>query len=123
MKWFLYVISVIWIVAGCCAILYTQEMITAVRRLIQSTGQKTLAVLPFSGGILLLFSASASYHPWVIRILGLIAVIKGIFIFTNPKNMHHKVVDWYTTSVSEQTNRLFGIITLMLGTAVLSWIQ
>lgn len=123
MKWFLYLISVVWIGTGCCAILYTQETTTAVRQLIQGTGQKTIAFLPFFFGILLLFSASASFHPWVIRILGLIAVSKGIFFFTNPKNMGHKVVDWYTTSVSEQTNRLFGIIMLMLGTAVLSWIQ
>ena len=122
MKWFLYAISVIWIVAGCCSILYTRQSKNVVRNLVESMEQKFLATLPFIAGLLFLFSASASRHPWVIRLFGLIGIIKGVFIFVNPKGLYDKSIDWYLDSLTDQTHRFYGIIAIILGTAVLSWI-
>jgi len=122
MKWFLYAISLIWIAIGCCIILYTHETKKVVRNLIKTVDQKILSILPFIAGILFLFSTSASRNPWFIRLIGLMGIIKGVFIFLNPKNIHGELTDWYLNSLSDQTHRLFGIIALILGTAILSWI-
>lgn len=122
MKWFLYTISVIWIAVGCCAILYTHQSRNIMRNLVRTINQKFLSTLPFIAGVLFLFSASASRHPWFIRLFGLIGIIKGIFIFVNPKGLYDKSVDWYLDSLTDQTYRFYGIITIILGTAVLSWI-
>ena len=122
MKLFLYVISLVWIAIGSWAILYTIESRKVVKSIVKDTDRKILSVLPVIVGLLLLFSASASNNSWFIRLLGIMAVIKGVFIFLNPKNLYDEVISWYLNSVSDQTYRLFGIITIILGTAVLSWI-
>jgi uncharacterized protein YjeT (DUF2065 family) len=122
MKWFLYAISLIWIAVGCCAILYTSQFRSVMRNLVKSVDQKFLSALPFVAGILFLVSASASRHPWFIRLFGLIAIIKGVFIFLNPKGFYDKSVDWCLGSLTDQTHRFYGIITIILGSAVLSWI-
>ncbi len=122
MKWFLYAISLIWIAMGCCIILYTSETRKVVKRTLEGTDRRILSVLPLIAGILFLFAASASRNSWFIRCIGLISVLKGVVIFLNPKDIHDGITDWYLNSLSDQTHRLFGIITLILGTAVLSWI-
>ena len=122
MKWFLYAISVIWIAVGCCTILYTSQSRNVVEKFLKTIDQKFLSILPFIAGILFLFSASASRHPWFIRLFGLIGIIKGVFIFVNPKGIYDKSADWYLNSLTDQTHRFYGIITIILGTAILSWI-
>ena len=122
MKWFLYAISLIWIAVGCCTILYTSQFRSVVRNLVKSVDQKFLSALPFVAGILFLFSASASRYPWFIRLFGLIGIVKGVFIFLNPKGFYDKSVDWCLDSLTDQTHRFYGIITIILGAAVLSWI-
>jgi uncharacterized protein YjeT (DUF2065 family) len=122
MAWFLYFISVAWISIGACTILYTAETRNTYKSLLSKTNRKVLSALPFAAGILLVISASASAYPWLIRFFGLIALIKGGFVFVNPNGMYDKIIRWYIESVSEQGHRLFGIITVILGTAVLSWI-
>jgi len=122
MKWFLYVISLIWISVGCCTILYTNETKNIIRSLIKTIDQKILSILPFIFGILFLFSASASRNPWFIRLIGFMGITKGLFIFINPKGFYDKFSDWYLNSLSDQTHRFYGIFVIILGTAVLSWI-
>jgi len=122
MKWFLYAISLIWIAMGCCIILYTSETRKVVKRTLEGTDRRIISILPFIAGVLFLFAASASRNSWFIRCIGLISVLKGVVIFLNPKDIYDDIIDWYLNSLSDQTHRLFGIITLILGTAVLSWI-
>jgi uncharacterized protein YjeT (DUF2065 family) len=50
------------------------------------------------------------------------SLIEGGLAFSNPRNMYNRLMDWYLDSISDQTHRLFGIITIILGTAVFSWI-
>jgi uncharacterized protein YjeT (DUF2065 family) len=123
MAWFLYFISVAWISIGSSSILYTAETRNTFKALLSKTNRKVLSALPFGAGILLIVSASASSYPWLIRLFGLIALIKAGFIFANPRGMYDKAIRWYIESMSEQGDRLFGIITVILGTAVLSWIS
>ena len=122
MKWFLYVISLIWIAMGCCIILYTSETRKAVKQALERIDRRILSILPFIAGILFLFAASASRNSWFIRCIGLISALKGVVIFLNPKEIHDGITNWYLNSLSDQSHRLFGIIALILGTAVLSWI-
>jgi uncharacterized protein YjeT (DUF2065 family) len=74
-------------------------------------------------GILLLISATASRQSWFIRLFGLLAIIEGAVIFLIPKNLYDELMDWYLNSASNQTYRLFGILSLVFGTAILSWIM
>lgn len=122
MKWILYTISLIWVTYGACAILYTNETKNASQSMFKGIDHKILAVLPAVAGLLLILAASASRNTWFIRLIGVMGVIKGVFFFTNPHNLNDRVLDWFFESISDQGLRLHGIVALILGTAVLSWI-
>ena len=92
MKWVLYVISIIWIVSGSFAILYTIQYRDLLRGLLEKTNLKIIAILPFTAGILLLLSSSAIHYPWFIRLIGIFAIIKGAFIFSNPNKIANRLV-------------------------------
>ena len=122
MKWFLFAFSLSWISVGCCTILYTDETRKFVKRIFNNIDQKILSTLPFIFGILFIFSASATSIPWIIRLIGFMGVIKGVAFFIIPKDSYEKLMDWYLNSLSDQSYRLSGILGIILGTAVLSWI-
>ena len=122
MRWFLYAISLIWIFVGCCSILYTNETKNIVKRIFSNIDRKILSVLPFVLGILFILSASATRIPWLFRVIGLMAVIEGVVFLLITKDMYDKFMDWYLNSLSDQTYRLSGILGIIFGTAVLSWI-
>jgi uncharacterized protein YjeT (DUF2065 family) len=103
-------------------ILYTGETRRVFKNMIKTTDRKFLWLLPFITGLLLLFAASASHYPGFIRFIGIMAVIKGGFIFFNPEDLWQKLTNWYLNAMSDQACRLSGILTIILGTAVLSWI-
>lgn len=122
MEWVLYLFSILWIVFGSFAILYTARHREILKNILETTHLKIIAVIPFTAGILLLLSSSASHYPWFIRLIGLFAVIKGIFIFLNPHGIIHKLNHWYLNTVSDQTCRFYGIMAILLGSAVFSWV-
>jgi len=122
MKWFLYAISLIWIAIGCCMILYTDETKNVMKSIVKGIDLRILSILPFVAGILFLFSASVCRFPWFIRFVGLMSLIEGALAFSNPNNLYNRIMDWYLDTLSDQTHRLFGIITIILGIAILSWI-
>ena len=122
MKGFLYVISFFCIAMGCCTILYTEETRKFVKSIFSEIDRKFISVFELIIGILLLISATASRQSWFIRLFGLMAIIEGGVIFFIPKNLYDDLMDWYLNSASDQTYRLFGILSLVLGIAILSWI-
>ena len=122
MKWFLYAISLFCVTIGCCTILYTNESRNVLRNIFNKIDRKILSAFEAIMGILLVVSATASHHSWLIRLIGFMAIIEGGIIFFIPKNLYDELIDWYLNSASDQIYRLFGIVTLILGTAVLSWI-
>jgi uncharacterized protein YjeT (DUF2065 family) len=123
MKWVLYLICMIWIVFGSFAILYTNQYRDMLRGILRKPNLKIVSFFPFVAGILLLFSSPASHYPWFIRLIGIFAIIKGVFIFTNPNGIANRLNHWYLDAVSDQTHRFFGIVGILLGSAVFSWIN
>jgi uncharacterized protein YjeT (DUF2065 family) len=108
---------------GCYTILYTGETRKFVKSIFNEIDRKFISAFEIIIGILLLISATASRQSWFIRLIGLMAIVEGGIIFFIPKNLYDGLIDWYLNSASDQTYRLFGILSLILGTATLSWIM
>jgi len=53
--------------------------------------------------------------------LGVIATLKGLVLLFNPKNIVERVQNGYLQEGSNQTYLFFGVIMLIVGTAVSSW--
>ena len=122
MKWFIVLISIVWIASGGFLILYTDRCRDLMTKAIDRMGRVPMAAAASAVGILLLLSARSSANPGVVVFLGLLALAKGGAFFWNPSNLFDKTRQWWLESATDQTYRLAGIIILILGTALISWI-
>jgi uncharacterized protein YjeT (DUF2065 family) len=123
MKWFLYLFSIVFLSTGSVLILYTTEYRRWFQSFITSTPPKILAALPAGIGFLLIVSAFSSKYPAVIIILGIMGLLKGALALFNPSGSFDQIKAWLFNTASDQTLRLFGIIAVVIGTAMVSWIR
>ncbi|MDJ0784562.1 MAG: hypothetical protein QNJ22_21545 [Desulfosarcinaceae bacterium] len=119
----LYLFSIAFLSAGCVLILYTTEYRRWFQHFVTNTPPKILAALPAGIGLLLIISAFGSRYPAVIIILGILALLKGALILLNPNQIFDQLKEWMFNRAGDQTLRLFGIIAVVLGTAMVSWIK
>lgn len=111
------------IAIGSYLILYTRETVNVLKSLSQTYQLKYLSAIPAVFGLLFLISSAGTIHPWVLTIIGLLAVAKAVLAFTDPQKIYRRMLDWYFENVSDQTQRFFGIIGIVFGTAILTWIK
>lgn len=122
MKWFLYLISFCLIASGSCFILYTVQYRDMLKNVLAKSYEKIIAASAIIIGLLLIISAFQAQGFWFIVFLGSIAICKGIFVLFNPKNSLDNIRNWYLNTASDQTYRLFGIISIVIGTVMITWI-
>jgi uncharacterized protein YjeT (DUF2065 family) len=123
MKWVLMAISLFWIASGVCLVLYTTACRKFLATLLENMSPQIFGALAFGVGLLLLLSAGASQNFWFVVLLAGLAVAKGLLLFINPRGLFVKIRRWYLQQADDQTYRMAGIILLVLGTAVFSWIK
>jgi uncharacterized protein YjeT (DUF2065 family) len=119
MKFIVYFLGLVYIAIGSFSILYTREYLKALKKIIQEIPLKVLSAFPAVFGILFFISASATTFPWFFRIIGIVAFIEAVVVFINPHNLYTRLLDWYF-NLSIQTQRLFGIISIIFGTAIIA---
>jgi hypothetical protein len=122
MKWFIILFSIAWIACGGFLILYTDRCRSYAAKGIERLGRVPMASAAMLIGVLLLLSARGSLNPAVIVVLGLLAIGKGGLFFWNPNRLFEKTCQWWLDQADDRTYRLAGIITLVLGTALISWV-
>ena len=122
MKYVVYLLGFLWIAAGAIAILYTDDYKAFFKGLLTRMDRMFLALIPAVFGLLLLFAASSTGHSWFIGLIGVLGIVKGVLIYFNPGGIFEISKNWMDT-LSDQGYRLVGIIALVLGTVVISWIQ
>ncbi len=121
MEWIIWLISLVWIVCGSLAILYTSQMRDAAGKLMARAGRVPLGAAAALIGVLLIVASRGSLQAGFIAALGLLALVKGIVFLWNPKAIYEKTVQWSLAEASDQTYRFMGIVILILGTALFSW--
>ena len=120
MAWFIYLIGAVWIGVGAFYILYTDESRDAYRALTERFQRQAFAVMAFIVGALLVAAAFFSHKPWLVGALGAVALAKSLYLFFDPGNTYDALIAWYIEA-PDQTIRFFGIIMVVLGTAMISW--
>lgn len=122
MIWFLYGLALFWIAVGSLFILYTEESRRVLGNFMGKVSLRTLAFMPIVVGVLLIVSAHASGAFWFIFILGLLAVGKGVYFLLAPSAQAKSFIAWWLDSPQDRTYRLWGLIIVVLGMAILSWV-
>ena len=121
MAWFLYLMSIVYIAFGCCFILAPMETRENLRLLSEKFDRRIWAAIAGIAGVLFLFSFSASSHPWIIVLVGILALVKGGVFFVNPNEIYERTTKWYYGELTEETYRIHGIAALILGTVIFCW--
>lgn len=119
----LYIIAILWIALGTLLVLYTENTKAFLERLFLTDHIRWLAVLPFIFGILLV--VGAFYHKemfWLIFVLGVLGLMKGVYLSIAPSTQTKKLLDWWFHRAGDRTVRLHGLITLIIGSAILSYL-
>jgi uncharacterized protein YjeT (DUF2065 family) len=123
MKWVLHFIGILLVALGSIYVLYTEKIKKTFFPVFSNINQKLLSVLPLIVGTLLILSAFHSFNSWFIIVLGLIAIIKGLLLIIIPKSVYDQIVNWYFRKASDMTLRFFGILAIIIGTAIMSWVK
>jgi len=122
MKWFIVLFSVVWIASGGFLILYTDRCREVLAQIFERMGRVPMAASAAVIGVLLLLSARSSAHAGAIVLLGLLALAKGGLFLWNPNRLFEKARQWWLQQATDQTHRLAGMVALILGTALISWV-
>ena len=122
MIWFLYGLALFWIAVGSLFILYTEASRRVLRDFMGETKPRFLAFLPMAVGVLLIISARASGATWFIVILGLLAIGKGVYFLLGPAGQTEALFAWWFKSAQDRTYRFSGLIMVVLGMVILSWV-
>jgi uncharacterized protein YjeT (DUF2065 family) len=122
MGWILLIIGLLYVAVGSGFILATSETREVMRGLVEKLDRRLLAAIAIVFSILLLAAAGSSRHPWFFRLLGLLGLLKGGFIFADPNGAWQRVCNWYFNTIKDQDLRAYGIATVVLGTVMVAWI-
>jgi hypothetical protein len=119
----LLILSVLWIALGAMMVLYTDQVRRSVKGLFAAADIRLLAILPFVMGLLLAAGAFLVKEVfWLALILGLLGIAKGAYLALGPLSQIRQMWDWWFDHASETAVRLSGLITFMIGVAMLSWL-
>jgi len=120
----LHVISILWIASGTVMVIYTNPTRKFFKKIFLRDNIKWMAILPIVFGVVLV--VGAFYYEkmfWLALILGLLGLIKGAYIIILPSGRIKGHLEWWFDRASDGTIRLFGLITFIIGSAMLSYLM
>jgi uncharacterized protein YjeT (DUF2065 family) len=117
------IVSILCIVERTFSIIYTEGASKFLEKLVFRMNMKMLAILPLIFGLILMVGAFYCREMfWLAFILGLLAVIKGVYLLVAPLKQIKGLFEWWFHKASEETIRLMGLIAIILGSAILSYL-
>jgi len=117
----LYIIAILWIVIGIFIILYTERTMKIFKKLFFIEKVRVLSILPIIFGIVLIIGAFVCTQIFFLSlILGLLALLKGLYLVMGPLPQIKRLMDWWFNKANDSYIRLCGLIIFVLGIAILS---
>jgi len=123
MKIALYIIAILWVISGTFLIIYTEPARKLLKKVSLTNNTKLLSLLPFVVGVILVVGAFFNKGMfWLVFIVGLLAVLKGVYFFVAPQQQVKALLEWWFVSASPRTVRFLGLITFFIGVTFLSYL-
>ena len=120
----LYVIALLWIVAGTSLIVFTEKTRDIFKKMFLTEKVKRLSFLPFIFGVVLIIGAFFNRDIfWLIFILGLLATSKGVYFYMAPPQQTKALMEWWFIKAQPETIRVMGLIVFVLGVALFSYLR
>ncbi|MEE9401585.1 MAG: hypothetical protein V3V47_00135 [Desulfobacteria bacterium] len=118
MVWYLFVVGLIWVIGGTLMLFAIRVVREEYFSRIKIEDPRKWSPLPLAGGILFLLSASSSSQVTFIVILGLLSLLKGLVFLFGPREKVKGMIDWWFKA-SDKTYRVWGVVVMGLGIAIL----
>ncbi len=117
----LYIVAILWIVTGILLILYTEGTMEVLKKFFFIEKVRLLAIFPIIFGIILIAGAFVFTQIfWLSLILGLLALLKGVYFIIGPLTQIKGLTDWWFDRASDRIIRLWGLIIFVIGIAMIS---
>ena len=124
MKALLYLISILWIATGTFVVVFTQKYREVFKKVFPTQKPKLLSILPFAFGIVLIIGAFFNRDVfWFVFSLGLLAILKGIYLYLAPLEQSKALMDWWFFRARPETIRFMGLILFVIGIALFSYLR
>ncbi len=118
MVWYLFVVGLIWVMAGTLMLFATRVMREDFCSKLKVTDPRKWSPVAIAAGVLFLLSASSSSQVTFIVILGLLSLLKGLVFLFGPREKVKGMIDWWFKA-SDKTYRVWGVVVMGLGIAIL----
>jgi len=115
---FLYVLSILWIVAGTLLVFAPEVLRKQVFAKIKKLPMKKIGIIPIVIGILIILSAQFNRHTFFVIILGILGIAKGILAVAATEKSMQLMDKWLHAKMN--TYRIMGVVTIILGSIVLT---
>jgi hypothetical protein len=123
LRWILFVVAIFWIALGTWANLYPVQVHGRLRSFVEGITPRLAAVVALVVGAGLVMAAPASSQGvGFVRLLGFVAMAKAIVFVLLPQERYQRLLNWWFAPVREQSWRVWGLVILVLGVALLSWL-
>jgi hypothetical protein len=121
MVWYLYVVAFLFIATGIFLILNSEHAVKLSRHFVESGNYRLWGLVTAVFGLLLSVSSFWSGVVWFLFVLGLMTGGMGVFMLIGQVERVDALLRVWE-DISERGFRFWGLILLVVGTAILSWI-
>ena len=121
MVWFLYLVAILFIAKGSFLVLYTEKALDLSEIILEKGTYRIWGGTGAAFGILLSIASFWSGVVWFLFLLGLMFAGIGTFVFLGEEEKVQPLLRTWS-SLSGNGLRLWGLILVVTGTAILSWI-
>ena len=118
MVWYLFVVGLIWVMAGTLMLFATRVMREDFCSKLKVTDPRKLSPVAIADGVLFLLSASSSSQVTFIVVLGLLSLLKGLVFLFGPREKVKGMIDWWFAT-SDKAHKVWAVVVMGLGIAIL----
>jgi len=119
MRWFVWVVGILFMLMGIRSILFPQKLKANLHKILSKEKHHFSALIPIFIGLLLIIGAFKATAKGFVLLLGILICIKGVLFFVKPDLMQ-KMGNWWLKK-SERTYQIWGIMIYTLGLLLLVW--
>lgn len=121
MVWFLYIVAILFIAKGSFLVLHTEKAIELSETILEKGSYRVWGIAGAAFGIMLSIASFWSGVVWFLFLLGLMFAGVGMFIFLGEEEKVQPLLRTWS-SLSGTGLRMWGLILVVTGTAILSWV-
>lgn len=120
MIWFLYILAFVMVAGGSFLVLDTDRSRDFLQQVMDDASYRLWGITAILIGVLIIISSFWSSVTWFLFLLGLLGVGKGVFLLLAEETVIANLADAWR-GISDRGLRLWGLITVITGIAILAW--